>query len=117
MGDRKTKWLNYPEKTIPRLNKYRTILKTCKYIENKSSLQENAMEQQGRDSSDLLLLTRLSEWAALSFFPFSTLQKVYSIDEKGSECEEMINASILWRYSEQFLSSIIKYVGFKTGEN
>ena len=40
-----------------------------------TSLQGDAAEPQGGDSPDFLLLPRLSEWAARSSVPFSTLHK------------------------------------------
>ena len=70
-----TRWLNSPEKTIPRPNKYRATLYKCKQIKNKSSLQEDATEPQGGDSLDFLLLPKLSRWTALSSIPFSKLRK------------------------------------------
>ena len=81
MGERMTRWLSNPEKTLTILNKYRTNLKKSKHFENNLRLQGAAAEikqhgdhQSGEDSPDFLPVAKAVRMGRALLSPFPKFQ-------------------------------------------
>ena len=72
MREKVARWLKNQAKNLPVQTTIVLVLKGANKSKN-SCLEGGATKMQVGNSSDFLLLRRLSKWAVLSFAPFSKL--------------------------------------------